>query len=128
MLGLSEDVEELEERVSTLESDKRELQNKVKEYAKKIEELEADNEKLSQQLKQSTGNELSSFKLTVSARATEKIDKLKAKVTTLNEIVKQQEDKLAEVTKKANKPPKESNVLKLSFDNIKDGKLCNDNI
>jgi hypothetical protein len=42
---------------------------------------------------------------------------LKGKVTQLNEVIKQQQDKLAEVTKKANKLPKDD-VLKLSFESI----------
>jgi prefoldin subunit 5 len=65
--GLSDDiVEELEEKVSSLESDKKDLQNRIREYVKRIEEIESENEKLNQQLKQTTGTCKFNSKLTFS--------------------------------------------------------------
>jgi chromosome segregation ATPase len=85
----AEEMSGLSDKVSTLESEKRELEKKVNQLSKRIEELESENQNLNQQMEKNA------------QRSADKMDKLKAKISRLNETIKQQEDKLEEARKAA---------------------------
>src|SRR5687768_2703827 len=68
---------DLEDKIISLESEKAALEKKLRDTSKRNEDLEAEKESLNQQLKQEK------------QRSNDKIDKLKNKVSALNETVRQ---------------------------------------